>query len=215
MELQEDVFLGEIISRLPLKFVVQCKLLSKNLKRHKNTSTQLIYTRNDGSALRKFHKISLNPITQSKFHKENHHKKKSRQSEKKKKKQEDEEEENKKKCCNRASSGEDVWRIFHSKFALSIKHRHDWIYVSCILTSLLDLWSKPTKLQLLNIPSGILSFINFHWSDEIQLRTNFSFLSFGSPPAYCCDSLYWLSSDTKREEAIFIDRPEYFDHRLT
>ncbi|WMV21062.1 hypothetical protein MTR67_014447 [Solanum verrucosum] len=54
---------------------------------------------------------------------------------------------------------------------------------------------------------------------EIQLRTN-TFISFSdNPSVYWRDSLYWLRSDgsvlafdTKKEEAILIDRPEFIDH---
>ncbi|WMV21066.1 hypothetical protein MTR67_014451 [Solanum verrucosum] len=55
---------------------------------------------------------------------------------------------------------------------------------------------------------------------EIQLRTNsFISLPYGSPPVYWHDSLYFLRSDgsvlaldTKKEEAVLIDRPEFIDH---
>ncbi|KAK4735047.1 hypothetical protein R3W88_009308 [Solanum pinnatisectum] len=73
--------LREIISRMPLKLVVQYKILSREVrdtishdaefaqilfKRHKDSSTQLIYTVYDGWSVRKsVYKISLNPITQS------------------------------------------------------------------------------------------------------------------------------------------------------
>ena len=77
MELHDDLILEEIISRLPLNLAVQCKLLSTNfehkisgpefsriwLRRHKETSTQLIYSSNELS-FKKFRTISLNPITQ-------------------------------------------------------------------------------------------------------------------------------------------------------
>nr|AAU90339.2 hypothetical protein SDM1_56t00016 [Solanum demissum] len=54
---------------------------------------------------------------------------------------------------------------------------------------------------------------------EIQLRTN-TFISFSdNPSVYWRDSLYWLRSDgsvlafdTKKGEAILIDRPEFIDH---
>nr|AAU90338.2 hypothetical protein SDM1_56t00015 [Solanum demissum] len=72
--------LREKISLLPLKVVVQSKLLSKDVRdmishdaefaqllfnRHKDSSTQLIYTVFDGAERKRFFKISLNPITQS------------------------------------------------------------------------------------------------------------------------------------------------------
>ncbi|PHT53632.1 hypothetical protein CQW23_08094 [Capsicum baccatum] len=55
---------------------------------------------------------------------------------------------------------------------------------------------------------------------EIQLTANTSIsLSFGSPPVYWRNSLHWLRSDgsvlafdTKKEEAMLIDRPWFLDH---
>ena len=44
----------------------------------------------------------------------------------------------------------------------------------------------------------------FHRNDETQLRSNFCFLSFSSPPFCCCGTFYWLRSDTKREDVILL-----------
>ncbi|PHT61777.1 Protein REVEILLE 1 [Capsicum annuum] len=74
MELKDDVLVWEIISRLPLKLAVQCKVLNKDIKgrisdpeflrtwfrRQEDPSTELIYTLNGRH--RSLHKITLHPI---------------------------------------------------------------------------------------------------------------------------------------------------------
>ena len=66
----------------------------------------------------------------------------------------------------------------------------------------------------------LLSSERSHLWREIQLRTNtFISLPYGSPPVHWNNSLYFLRSDgsvlaldTKNEEVVLIDRPDFIDH---
>ncbi|XP_055826204.1 putative F-box/kelch-repeat protein At1g20790 [Solanum dulcamara] len=244
MEFRDDI-LWEIISRLPLKFVVQCKLLSKNInsmishpefaqnlyQRHKDISTQLIYSINDWRLFRQFHKISLNPITQyvttlcydidilascnglNLF---------------------DIEilascnglilfdfEKIRRYCVFNPTTGEHQLIPYPmSSFAhdlertgLAVDYPNSDQYKLVTISSLIKNSNLFYKFHILSSERSGL------WH-EIQLRTNtFTSLPSSSPPVYWRDSLYWLRSDgsviafdTNREEAILIDRPEFLDH---
>ncbi|XP_055826205.1 putative F-box protein At1g33530 [Solanum dulcamara] len=225
-----DAMVMEIISRLPLKFVVQCKLLSKNIKgmishpefsktlfqRQKDTSSQLIYLVNDGRLFRQFPKISLNPISQSvttlsydleilascnglilfDFERIRRY------------------------CVFNPTTGEhqlipytESPRNDLEKTGLAVDYPNSDQYKLVTISKLVENFNLFYKFHLLSSEQSGL------WR-EIQLRTNtFLSLPLGSPPVYWCDSLYWLRSDgsvlafdTKREEAILIDRPEFLDH---
>ncbi|KAJ8554092.1 hypothetical protein K7X08_024770 [Anisodus acutangulus] len=226
-ELQDDLIVRDIISRLPLKFVVQCKVVSKNfnscisdpkfsqtlLQREMDCSTQLIYTLN---GLRKFHKISLNPIPTT---------------------------------C-KMTLPDDVELLASCKGLILFDFDEIKVYsVFNPITGAHQLIPYlPTTFMMIGYPGLAVDysssdqyklvtisklaknpnpFYKFHvisskrsglWR-EIQLRSNtFSDLAVGSPPVYWRDSLYWLRSDvsviafdTKREEAIILDRPEFID----
>ncbi|KAK4735045.1 hypothetical protein R3W88_009306 [Solanum pinnatisectum] len=231
MELQDDILLGKVIPSLPLKFVVQCKLLSKYLKRmishpdfartlyrsHKETSTQLIYSIN-GIANRTFYKISVNPtitLTQSvltlpyeveifascnglilfRFEQFSRY------------------------CVFNPVTGDhqlipypESANMFESK-GLAVDYPVSDQYKVVTTSKLVENSNLFYKFHVLSSEQPGL------WR-EIQLRTNtFISLSYGSPSVYWRDSLYWLrhdgsvlAFDTKREEAILIDRPEFIDH---
>ncbi|XP_059306240.1 uncharacterized protein LOC132057630 [Lycium ferocissimum] len=229
--LQDDLIVGEIVSRLPLKFAVQCKIVSKNfnrcisdpkfsqtlLQREMDCSTQLIYTSN--GSMRKFHKISLNhiPTTQRK-----------------------------------TTLPDDVEVLASCKGLILLDFEETKVY--CIFnpitgTHQLIPYPEPTTFMMIGFPGLAVDysssdqytlvtisklaenpnlFYKFHvlsskqpglWR-EFQLRSNtFSDLAVGCPPVYWCNSLYWLRSDgsviaydTEKEEAIILDRPEFIDH---
>ncbi|KAK4735044.1 hypothetical protein R3W88_009305 [Solanum pinnatisectum] len=228
MEFKVDV-LREIFSRLPLKCVVQCKLLTQSIKRmishsdfaqtlfqrHKDNSTQLIYTVYDGAARKRFNKISLNPITQS------------------------------------VSTLPDEIEILASCNGLILIDfegvRRYYVFnpmtgehqlIPYPKSSTIDLekirlavdYSKSDQYKLVTVSSLVENsnlLYKFHllsserpglWR-EIQLTTNtVQSLVVCSRPVYWRDSLYCLRKDgsvlafdTKREEAILIDRPEFLD----
>ncbi|KAH0702777.1 hypothetical protein KY285_017055 [Solanum tuberosum] len=229
MEFQEDI-LGEIISRLPLKFVVQCKLLSKNFnrmishlefaqilfQRHKDTSTQLIYSNYDE---RLFSKFSLNPITRS---------------------------------VTISSYDSGILDICNGLILFEFELTMPPSRCCCVFnpitgahqlipfpkspefeletTGLTVDYPNSDQYKLVTISKVVENsslFYKFHllssersglWR-EIQLRTN-TFISFSDNLyVYWRNSLYWLRSDgivlafdTKKEEAILIDRPEFIDH---
>ncbi|XP_015068949.1 putative F-box/kelch-repeat protein At1g20790 [Solanum pennellii] len=223
--------LREIISRMPLKVIVQYKLLStevRNLishdaefaqilsKRYKDSSTQLIYTVYNGwSERNSFYKISLNPITQS------------------------------------VSTIPDEVDILASCNGLilidfeivsrycvfnPITGEHQLIPYPNALpnnnierTGLAVEYPKADQYELVTISKleeNSNLFYKFRllssqqpgvWR-EIQLRTSFVSFCVGSPHVYWGDSLYWLRKDgsvlafdTKREEATLIDRSEFLD----
>ncbi|WMV21158.1 hypothetical protein MTR67_014543 [Solanum verrucosum] len=237
MELQDDILLGKVIPSLPLKFVVQCKLLSKYLKRmishpdfartlyqsHKETSTQLIYSIN-GIANRTFYKISVNPtvtLTRSvltlpyeveifascnglilfRFEQFSRY-------------------------CVFNPVTEDHQLIpypesatmFESK-GLAVDYPVSDQYKVVTITRAAPAISKLVENSNLFYKFHVLSSEQPDLWREIQLRTNtFISLSYGSPFVYWRNSLYWLKHDdsvlafdTKREEAILIDRPEFID----
>nr|AAU90336.1 F-box protein interaction domain containing protein [Solanum demissum] len=229
VEMPDDIFM-DIISRWPLKFVVQCKILSKNFKGRishpefskilfqcqKVTSTQLIYLVHDGRLIRQFPKISFNPITQS---------------------------------VTTLCFGIEILGSCNGLILFEFER----IRCYCIFNPLTEEHQlipypnsprnelKKTGLvvdypnsdqyklvTISNIVENSNLFYKFHllsseqsglWR-EIQLRTNsFISLPYGSPPVYWHDSLYFLRSDgsvlaldTKKEEAVLIDRPEFIDH---
>lgn len=70
----------------------------------------------------------------------------------------------------------------------------DWIYLSCLLFMV--------KNHRVNKTSGLLSWIYFHHSDEIQLTTDFYFLSFCNPPAYWCDLFIGLENHENFKEHL-------------
>ncbi|XP_059288906.1 putative F-box/kelch-repeat protein At1g20790 [Lycium ferocissimum] len=229
--LQDDLIVGEIVSRLPLKFSVQCKVVSKNfsrcisdpkfsqtlLQREMDCSTKLIYTSN--GSMRKFHKISLNhiPTTQCK-----------------------------------TSLPDDVEVLASCKGLVLLDFEEIKVY--CIFNPItgahqLITYPETTTFMMIGYPGLAVDysssaqytlvticklaknfnpFYKFHvlsseqsglWR-EFQLRSNtFSDLAVGSPPVYWLNSLYWLRSDgsviaydIKREEAIILDSPELSDH---
>ncbi|KAK4734982.1 hypothetical protein R3W88_009243 [Solanum pinnatisectum] len=222
--------LREKISLLPLKVVVQSKLLSKDVRdmishdaefaqllfnRHKDSSTQLIYTVYDGAVRKRFYKISLNPITQSE------------------------------------SSLPDEIEILASCNGL-ILIEFELVRCYCVfnpmtgehqLVSYPD--SSPNNIEDIGLAveypnANCYKLVTVHKFEEnsnlfykfrllsseqpavwreIQVRT-ISFLSslVCGPHVYWGNSLYWLRKDgsvlafdTKREEATLIDRPEFLD----
>ncbi|XP_069145702.1 putative F-box/kelch-repeat protein At1g20790 [Solanum lycopersicum] len=225
-----DAMVMEIISRLPLRFVFQCKILSKNFKgmishpefsktlfhRQKVTSSQLIYLIHDGRLLREFLKISLNPITQSvttlcygveilascdgllllEFERIRCY------------------------CVFNPLTGE------HQLIPYPNSPRHELKKIGLAVDYLTSNQYKLVSIS--NLVENSNLFYKFHllsserldlWR-EIQLRTNtFISLPYGSPPVHWNNSLYFLRSDgsvlaldTKNEEVVLIDRPDYIDH---
>ncbi|KAH0704518.1 hypothetical protein KY290_018419 [Solanum tuberosum] len=231
MELNDDILLGKIIPSLPLKFVVQCKLLSKDVKtmishpdfartlyqHHKETCTQLIYSIN-GLGSRTFYKFSVNPtitLTQSvlpyeieimascnglilfDFERPMRF------------------------CVFNPVTGEhqlmpypdlESAYMYESK-GFAVDYPASDQYKVVIISKLVENSNLYYKFHVLSSERPGL------WR-EIQLRTNtFISLSYGVPSVYWRNSLYWLRDDgsvlafdTKREEAILIDRPEFIDH---
>ncbi|XP_010317562.1 uncharacterized protein [Solanum lycopersicum] len=230
MESKIDVF-GEIFSRLPLNCVVQCKLLNQNFKsmisnsefaqlllqRHKNTSTQLIYTEYGEGARRRFNKISLNPITQFEsstpdymnilascnglilidFHLVSRY------------------------CVFNPVTGEHQLIPYpmapypngRGKISLAVDYPNPNQYKLVTVSSFFENSNMLYKFHLLSSEQPRL------WR-EIQLRTNtVQYLAFGSQAVYWRGSLYFLRKDgsvlafdTNKEEAILIDRPEFLDN---
>ncbi|KAG5617833.1 hypothetical protein H5410_017657, partial [Solanum commersonii] len=223
--------LRENISRMPLKEVVQYKLLSKEVrdmishdaefaqilfKRHKDSSTQLIYTVYDGWSVRNsFYKISLNPITQSvstlpdeieilascngliliDFERVRRY------------------------CVFNPMTGEHQLIAYPNalpnnieSIGLAVEYPKADHYKLVTINKLEENSNLFYKFRLLASEQPGL------WR-EILLRTN-SFISLfvGGPHVYWGDSLYWLRKngsvlafDTKREEATLIDHPEFLD----
>ncbi|XP_016566824.1 putative F-box/kelch-repeat protein At1g20790 [Capsicum annuum] len=224
-----DVLVWEIISRLPLKEAVRCKVLNKDIKarisdpqffqtwfqRQEHPSTELIYTVN--AVRRTLHKITLhNPLPIAQIE---------------------------------TPFSFDI-EILASCNGL-ILFDFEQVTKYCVFNPLtgehqLIPYPLPTtdKLHSMGFAVDYLNsdqyklvtigelvensnlFYNFHllsserpglWR-EIQLRTD-SFISFsGNPPVYWCGSLYWLrcdgsvvAFDTRREEAILINRPAFID----
>ncbi|KAH0689916.1 hypothetical protein KY289_017274 [Solanum tuberosum] len=229
VEMPDDIFM-DIISRWPLKFVVQCKILSKNFKGRishpefskilfqcqKVTSTQLIYLVHDGRLIRQFPKISFNPITQSvmtlcfgieilgscnglilfEFERIRCY------------------------CVFNPLTGEHQLIPYPNsprnelkKTGLVVDYPNSDQYKLVTISNIVENSNLFYKFHLLSSEQSGL------WH-EIQLRTNsFISLPYGSPPVYWHDSLYFLRSDgsvlaldTKKEEAVLIDRPEFIDH---
>ncbi|XP_010317554.2 putative F-box/kelch-repeat protein At1g20790 [Solanum lycopersicum] len=229
MESKIDVF-GEIFSRLPLNCVVQCKLLNQNfrsmisnsefaqllLQRHKNTSTQLIYTEYDGGARRRFNKFSLNPITQLEssipdymdilascnglilidFELVSRY------------------------CVFNPVTGEHQLIPYPmpypngiGKIGLAVDYPNPDQYKLVTVSSFFENSYRLYKFHLLSSEQPGL------WR-EIQLRTNnVQSLAYGSRAVYWRGSLYFLRTDgsvlafdTNKEEAILIDRPEFLDN---
>ncbi|XP_049396662.1 uncharacterized protein LOC125860696 [Solanum stenotomum] len=229
VEIPDDIFM-DIISRWPLKFVVQCKILSKNFKGRishpefskilfqcqKVTSTQLIYLVHDGRLIRQFPKISFNPITQSvttlcfgveilgscnglilfEFERIRCY------------------------CVFNPLTGEHQLIPYPNsprnelkKTGLVVDYPNSDQYKLVTISNIVENSNLFYKFHLLSSEQSGL------WC-EIQLRTNsFIALPYGSPPVYWHDSLYFLRSDgsvlaldTKKEEAVLIDRPEFIDH---
>ncbi|KAH0686487.1 hypothetical protein KY284_017040 [Solanum tuberosum] len=229
VEMPDDIFM-DIISRWPLKFVVQCKILSKNFKgrishpefskilfqRQKVTSTQLIYLVHDGRLIRQFPKISFNPITQSvttlcfgveilgscnglilfEFERIRCY------------------------CVFNPLTGEHQLipylnspRNELKKTGLVVDYPNSDQYKLVTISNIVENSNLFYKFHLFSSEQSGL------WR-EIQLRTSsFISLPYGSPPVYLHDSLYFLRSDgsvlaldTKKEEAVLIDRPEFIDH---
>ncbi|XP_049359333.1 putative F-box/kelch-repeat protein At1g20790 [Solanum verrucosum] len=223
--------LREKISRMPLKEVVQYKLLSKEVrdmishdaefaqilfKRHKDTSTQLIYTVYDGWSVRNsFYKISLNLITQSvstlpeeieilascngliliDFERVRRY------------------------CVFNPMTGEHQLIAYPNaspnnieSIGLAVEYPKADHYKLVTINKLEENPNLFYKFHLLSSEQPGL------WR-EIQLRTNsFVSLCVGGSHVYWGDSLYWLRKDgsvlafdTKREEATLIDRPEFLD----
>ncbi|XP_049349329.1 putative F-box protein At1g33530 [Solanum verrucosum] len=229
VEMPDDIFM-DIISRCPLRFVVQCKILSKNFKGRishpefskilfqcqKVTSTQLIYLVHDGRLIKQFPKISFNPITQSvmtlcfgieilgscngliffEFERIRCY------------------------CVFNPLTGEHQLIPYPNsprnelkKTGLVVDYPNSDQYKLVTISNIVENSNLFYKFHLLSSEQSGL------WH-EIQLRTNsFISLPYGSPPVYWHDSLYFLRSDgsvlaldTKKEEAVLIDRPEFIDH---
>ncbi|KAH0702776.1 hypothetical protein KY290_018091 [Solanum tuberosum] len=222
--------LREKISLLPLKVVVQSKLLSKDVRdmishdaefaqllfnRHKDSSTQLIYTVFDGAERNRFFKISLNPITQSE-----------------------------------SSLPEEIEILASCNGLILIEFERVRCY--CVFNPMTEEHqlvsypdSSPNNIEDVGLAveypnADRYKLVTVHKLEEnsnlfykfrllsseqpdvwreIQVRT-ISFLSslVCGPHVYWGDSLYWLridgsvlAFDTKREEATLIDRPEFLD----
>ncbi|KAM3381451.1 putative F-box/kelch-repeat protein [Capsicum galapagoense] len=229
MELKDDFLVGEIISRLPLKLAVQCKVLNKNIKciisdpgffqtwfqRQENPSTELIYrvkAANDTT----LHKVTLHPIPITQIETIFSYDNEILAS------------------CN---------GLILFDFGLVTKYcvfnpltgEHQLIPYPLPTTYRLNKmgfavdYPNSDQYKLVTISELVENsnlFYNFHllsserpglWL-EIQLRTD-CFISFsGNPPVYWCGSLYWLrcdgsvvAFDTRREEAILINRPAFID----
>ncbi|XP_047264660.1 putative F-box/kelch-repeat protein At1g20940 [Capsicum annuum] len=229
MELKDDFLVGEIISRLPLKLAVQCKVLNKNIKclisdpgffqtwfqLQENPSTELIYrvkAANDTT----LHKVTLHPIPITQIETIFSYDNEILAS------------------CN---------GLILFDFGLVTKYcvfnpltgEHQLIPYPLPTTYRLNKmgfavdYPNSDQYKLVTISELVENsnlFYNFHllsserpglWL-EIQLRTD-SFISFsGNPPVYWCGSLYWLrcdgsvvAFDTRREEAILINRPAFID----
>lgn len=228
MDLKDDVLVGEIIARLPLKQAIQCKVLNKYLDfkiSDSEFSQILLNFQNDGSLEllysvngppKTLHKISLKPINQW-----------------------------------QTAFSDDI-EILSSCNGLILFdfERAKRFCVFNPITGLHQLIPYPLpssqligniglavdypnpnqyKVVTISYPAENSNlFYKFHvlsserpglWR-EIQLTTNTSIsLSFGSPTVYWRNSLHWLRSDgsvlafdTKKEEAMRIDRPWFLDH---
>ncbi|PHU23512.1 hypothetical protein BC332_08619 [Capsicum chinense] len=186
MDLKDDVLVGEIIARLPLKQAIQCKVLNKYLdfkisdsefsqillNRQKDGSLELLYSVNGPP--KTLHKTSLKPINQ--------------------------------------------WQTAFSDDIEILSSCNGLILFDFEIAKRFCVFNPITGLHQL-IPYPLPSKRPGLWR-EIQLTTNTSIsLSFGSPTVYWRNSLHWLRSDgsvlafdTKKEEAMLIDRPWFLDH---
>ncbi|KAJ8554069.1 hypothetical protein K7X08_024747 [Anisodus acutangulus] len=217
-----DDLLVEIITRLPLKFAVQGKVLNKNLNGRISDpkfSTQLICTSRSMGLFQNFHKISLNPIPTI--------------------------------GCE-MNLPYDIELLDSCKGLILFDFeaiKSYCVFNPITRAHQLIPYREPTTFMMISDPGLAVDypssnqyklvtisklarhsnlFDKFHvlssdrsglWH-EIQLRSNtFSDLAIVSQPVFWRNSLHWLRSDgsvlafdTNREEAILIERPKFIDH---
>ncbi|KAJ8554099.1 hypothetical protein K7X08_024777 [Anisodus acutangulus] len=217
-----DDLLVEIITRLPLKFAVQGKVLNKNLNGRISDpkfSTQLICTSRSMGLFQNFHKISLNPIPTI--------------------------------GCE-MNLPYDIELLDSCKGLILFDFeaiKSYCVFNPITRAHQLIPYREPTTFMMISDPGIAVDypssnqyklvtisklarhsnlFDKFHvlssdrsglWR-EIQLRSNtFSDLAIVSGPVFWRNSLHWLRSDgsvlpfdTNREEAVLIERPKFIDH---
>ncbi|KAJ8554094.1 hypothetical protein K7X08_024772 [Anisodus acutangulus] len=217
-----DDLLVEIITRLPLKFAVQGKVLNKNLNGRISDpkfSTQIICTSRSMGLFQNFHKISLNPIPTI--------------------------------GCE-MNLPYDIELLDSCKGLILFDFeaiKSYCVFNPITRAHQLIPYREPTTFMMISNPGLAVDypssnqyklvtisklarhsnlFDKFHvlssdrsglWR-EIQLRSNtFSDLAIVSGPVFRLNSLHWLRSDgsvlafdTNREEAVLIERPKFIDH---